>query len=188
MAAEQDVTFMIRSDSLAYTEEVSREFFENSESNWQSHKYDFLTVGSMGHSSSIALGIAINKPSKKVWCIDGDGSVLMHLGAMPLIGANKPDNLVHVVINNGSHDTVSGMPTVAVGINLVDIAKACGYSDSVCVDDYDDLDRELEKAKRRDELSFIEVKSSIGARYNLGRPTITPIENKMQFMDYLNEK
>ena len=139
----------------------------------------------MGHSSSIALGVALNKPGQRIWCVDGDGAVLMHMGAMALVGANKPENLVHVVINNGAHETVGGMPTVAGGIDLVAIAKACGYPNAVSVDSFEALDRELEAAKARNALSLIEVKCSIGARDDLGRPTTTALENKQNFMAYL---
>ncbi len=171
---------------VSTTGKASRELFETREANRQSHKYDFLTVGSMGHSSSIALGVALKKPDKKVWCIDGDGAVLMHMGSMAVLGANKPENMVHVIINNGAHETVGGMPTVAAEIDFVAIAKACGYSNAVSVDSFETLDKELNIAKSRNELSMIEVKCSIGARENLGRPTTTAIENKQNFMDYLN--
>lgn len=170
---------------ISTTGKASRELFETRVANGQSHKYDFLTVGSMGHSSSIALGVAVNKPDTKIWCIDGDGAVLMHMGSMAVIGANKPTNLVHVVINNGAHETVGGMPTVAGSIDLVTIAKACGYPYAICVDNFDDLDKELAEAKKRNELSLIEVKCSIGAREDLGRPTTTAIDNKEGFMKYL---
>ena len=170
---------------VSTTGKASRELFETRVANGQSHKYDFLTVGSMGHSSSIALGVAINKPEQRIWCVDGDGAVLMHMGSMAVMGANKPKNLIHVVINNGAHETVGGMPTVAGSIDLVAIAKACGYPNAVCVDSFEDLDKELEAAKGRDELSLIEVKCSIGAREDLGRPTTTALENKQNFMDYL---
>lgn len=170
---------------ISTTGKASRELFETRVANSQSHKYDFLTVGSMGHSSSIALGVAINKPGTRVWCVDGDGAVLMHMGSMAVMGANKPENLIHVVINNGAHETVGGMPTVASQIDLVAIAKACGYPYAVSVDSFEDLDRELENAKSRNELSLIEVKCSIGAREDLGRPTTTALENKQNFMDYL---
>ena len=170
---------------VSTTGKASRELFETRVANGQSHKYDFLTVGSMGHSSSIALGVAINKPDTRVWCVDGDGAVLMHMGSMAVLGANKPKNMIHVVINNGAHETVGGMPTVASGLDLVAIAKACGYPNAVSVDDFEALDRELEAAKARDELSLIEVKCSIGAREDLGRPTTTALENKENFMEYL---
>ena len=170
---------------VSTTGKASRELFETRVANGQSHKYDFLTVGSMGHSSSIALGVAINKPDQKIWCVDGDGAVLMHMGSMALLGANKPANMVHVVINNGAHETVGGMPTVAGSIDLVGIAKACGYPYAVKVDTFEDLDKELKDAKERGELSFIEVSCSIGARDDLGRPTTTALENKENFMEYI---
>ncbi len=170
---------------ISTTGKTSRELFETRVANGQSHKYDFLTVGSMGHSSSIALGVAINKPDQKIWCVDGDGAVLMHMGSMAVLGANKPNNLVHVVINNGAHETVGGMPTVAGSIDLVGVAKACGYPYAVKVDSFEALDSELKAAKERNELSLIEVSCSIGARDDLGRPTTTALENKENFMEYL---
>ncbi|MDY6324642.1 MAG: phosphonopyruvate decarboxylase [Catonella sp.] len=173
---------------ISTTGKASRELFETRVANGQEHKYDFLTVGSMGHASSIALGVALNKPEQKIWCIDGDGAAIMHMGAMAVIGANAPKNLVHILINNESHETVGGLPTVATSVDMVGVANACKYPYAVSVDNFEDLDRELIKAKSRNELSFIEVKSSIGSRQNLGRPTTTPIENKINFMKFLEEK
>ena len=170
---------------ISTTGKASRELFEIREANGQSHQYDFLTVGSMGHSSSIALGVAINKPDRKIWCIDGDGAVLMHMGAMAVIGANAPKNLIHVVINNGAHETVGGMPTVASKMDVVSIAKACGYPHAVRVDNFEDLNKVLDDAKVKDELSLIEVKCSIGARSDLGRPTTTALKNKANFEECL---
>lgn len=171
---------------VSTTGKASRELFEVREALGQEHKYDFLTVGSMGHSSSIALGIALKKTERKIWCIDGDGAVLMHMGAMAVIGANKPGNLVHIVINNGAHETVGGMPTVAEGIDLPAIAKGCGYEYAVSVQDFATLDSELSAAKQRNALTLIEVKTAIGSRKDLGRPTSTPIHNKAEFMRYLS--
>lgn len=170
---------------VSTTGKASRELFEIREANGQGHQYDFLTVGSMGHSSSIALGVAVQKPEQRIWCIDGDGAVLMHMGSLAVIGASQPKNLIHIVINNGAHETVGGMPTVAGSIHLTDIARACGYPRAVCVDSFEALDRELEAAKAPKELSLIEVKCAIGAREDLGRPTTTALENKQNFMNYL---
>lgn len=170
---------------VSTTGKASRELFEIRTANGQSHKYDFLTVGSMGHSSSIALGVAVNKPDTKIWCIDGDGSILMHMGSMAVLGVYAPKNMIHVVINNGAHETVGGMPTVASKIKLAEIAKACGYPYTVTIDNFRDLDRELEEAKERKNLSFLEVQCAIGARGNLGRPTTTAQENKENFTNYL---
>ncbi|MBQ2346758.1 MAG: phosphonopyruvate decarboxylase [Clostridia bacterium] len=172
---------------VSTTGKASRELFEIRKFENQSHKYDFLTVGSMGHSSSIALGAALNKPNTRFWCIDGDGAVLMHMGAMALIGTNAPKNLIHIVINNGAHETVGGMPTVAEKLDLISIAKACGYPNAVCVEDFQSLDKALLNAKNKGELCFIEVKCSIGARADLGRPTTTALENKQNFVEYLKD-
>lgn len=172
---------------VSTTGKASRELFEIREANGQSHKYDFLTVGSMGHSSSIALGIAIQKPASRVWCIDGDGAALMHMGAMAVLASNKPENMIHIVINNGAHETVGGMPTVCSGFSIAPVAKAMGYPHAVQVEDFASLDKALEDAKNRKELSLIEVMCSIGAREDLGRPTTTAMENKEGFMGYLRE-
>lgn len=169
---------------ISTTGKISRELFEIRTAEEQGHQYDFLTVGSMGHCSSIALGIALNKNSK-IWCIDGDGAALMHLGAMAVIGANHPKNLVHIVINNGAHETVGGMPTVAQDVNFVAIAKACGYDSAVSVEDFKTLDKVLLRAKNEEKLTFIEVKAMLGARADLGRPTTTALQNKTNFMNYL---
>lgn len=172
---------------VSTTGKASRELFEIREANGQSHKYDFLTVGSMGHSSSIALGVAVNQPDRRIWCVDGDGAVLMHMGSMAVIGAAAPSNLIHVVINNGAHETVGGMPTVASALDLVGVARACGYSYAASADSFERLDQELLAAKSRGALSLIEVKCAIGAREDLGRPTTTAMENKRNFMKYLSE-
>ena len=177
--AQQDII-------VSTTGKASRELFEIRERNGESHQYDFLTVGSMGHSSSIALGIALNKPNTKIWCIDGDGAALMHMGAMAVIGANRPENLVHIVINNEAHETVGGMPTVGGYMDMVKIAQGCGYLHAVRVGDLQGLDAALTEAKKTNGLTFIEVKAAIGARSDLGRPTTTARENKESFMRYLN--
>lgn len=179
-ASEKDVV-------VSTTGKASRELFEIRADNGQEHKYDFLTVGSMGHSSSIALGIAASRPDIRVWCIDGDGAALMHMGAMAVIGASSPENLIHVVLNNGAHESVGGMPTVAGTVDLTAVARACGYPHAVCVTGLEELDQELESAKARNALNFIEVKCSIGSRDDLGRPTTTAAENKKNFMEYLGK-
>jgi len=171
---------------VSTTGKASRELFEIREANKQSHCFDFLTVGSMGHSSSIALGIALNKTNIKIWCIDGDGAVLMHMGALALLGANSQCNIVHIVINNESHETVGGFPTAASKINLCAVAKACGYPYAVKVDNIESLDRELLSAKERNQLCMIEILCAIGARENLGRPTTSALENKQNFVKYLS--
>lgn len=170
---------------VSTTGKASRELFEMREANGDSHEKDFLTVGSMGHASSIALGIAVSRPEKRVWCIDGDGAALMHMGAMAVIGNRRPPNLVHVVINNGSHESVGGQPTVLAQRDLHCIAREMGYERAACVQDMDSLEQELQAMEACQGLAFLEIKCAIGAREDLGRPTETPRENKKSFMDYL---
>lgn len=173
---------------IGTTGKTSRELFEIRTNAGQTHDTDFLTVGSMGHCSSIALGIALHKPKTKIWCIDGDGAALMHMGALAVIGSCKPENLVHIIINNGSHETVGGQPTVMRNLNFWEIARDCGYPYSVCVSNFKTLDEELNKAKEMGDLVLIEVKCALGARDDLGRPTTTAIENKERFIEYLNNR
>jgi len=173
---------------VSTTGKASREVYELREARGQGHGHDFLTVGSMGHSSSIALGLALQKPDRRVWCLDGDGAALMHLGAMALIGANRPANLVHIVLNNEAHESVGGMPTVAGSLDVPGIAKACGYPGAVSVDSPEGLDRALDEAKTVNQLTLIEVKCALGARADLGRPATTPQENKAAFMAALEGK
>ena len=170
---------------VSTTGKASRELFEIREARGEGHGHDFLTVGSMGHASSIAFGIAMQKPDKKIWIIDGDGAALMHMGAMAVIGANGPKNIVHIIINNGAHETVGGMPTVAERVDLVKVAQGCGYENVSRVADFDELAVALEAAKTTGALTLIEIKCSIGARDDLGRPTTTARENKEIFVEGL---
>lgn len=172
---------------VSTTGKASRELFEIRKQKGQYHKRDFLTVGSMGHSSSIALGIALNKPHTRVWCLDGDGAALMHMGAMAVIGSQAPANYVHVIINNGAHESVGGQPTVAGKIDFRSIARGCGYRYTYLVNDLNNLKSVLAKINGMKGPVFLEVKSAIGSREDLGRPTTTPVENKKAFMEYLRE-
>lgn len=172
---------------LSTTGKASRELYEIRERNGEGHQYDFLTVGSMGHASSIALGVALHRPGTKVWCIDGDGAALMHMGAMAVIGQTAPENLIHVVINNEAHESVGGMPTAAGGIDLLKVAEGCGYKRVYRAQDPETLDQTLRSAREGEGLAFLEVKAAIGAREDLGRPASSPKENKKAFMEYLSE-
>ncbi len=171
---------------VSTTGKTSREIFELREANGEDHAHDFLTVGSMGHSSSIALGIALAKPERRVWCIDGDGAVLMHMGAMAVIGAHKLKNLIHVVVNNGAHESVGGMPTVMRTVDLPLVARGCGYEYVARVETKEALERELAEARKQGRISLLEVMSATGSRANLGRPTVTPADNMKALMQEIN--
>lgn len=172
---------------VSTTGKASRELFELREAKGEGHSKDFLTVGSMGHASSIALSVALAKKDTTVWCIDGDGAALMHMGALAVAAKVHPENLIHIVINNGAHETVGGMPTAASGFSFTPVALSVGYDSALSVSSPDELDSALQSAKMGSGLRFIEAKCSIGARENLGRPTTTARENKEAFMEHLSK-
>lgn len=164
---------------------ISRELFEYRAANNEGHERDFLTVGSMGHASQIALGIALEKTDRKVWCFDGDGASIMHMGSMAIIASKNPKNLVHVVFNNGAHDSVGGQPTVGLKIDLPAVARAVGYPVACSVDDIEELQNTLKAIPEGP--VFLEVKVKKGNRKDLGRPTTTPIQNKEALMNFLKK-
>lgn len=166
---------------------ISRELFEYRTSKDEGHERDFLTVGSMGHASQIALGIALEKQDRKVWCFDGDGAAIMHMGGMAIVASKQPKNYVHVVFNNGAHDSVGGQPTVGQDIDLPRIARAVGYKNTYSVKTAEDLQQILTEAKQDIGPTLLEVKVKKGNRKDLGRPTTTPIQNKDALMDFLKD-
>lgn len=169
------------------TGKISRELFEIREKRGECHCHDFLSVGSMGHCSSMALSAALCKPHRRVWCIDGDGAAIMHLGAMAIIGARKPENLIHVVLNNAAHDTVGGMPTVGDRIDFCAVACACGYGSVFSSNDEGGLDDALKNAKASTGPAFIEVRVKRGCRNDLGRPANSARYNKEIFMKHIHK-
>ncbi|MCI7576994.1 MAG: phosphonopyruvate decarboxylase [Spirochaetia bacterium] len=164
---------------------ASRELYELRDKHGQGHSKDFLTVGGMGHASQIALSIAMQKKDRLIYCIDGDGASIMQMGGMATIGTRNPSNMVHIVLNNGAHDSVGGQPTVGRQIDLCGIAKACGYGNVVKASTKEELDAILKDKNTFDKLTFIEVLVRKGARKDLGRPKTTPQENKKAMMEFL---
>ncbi|CDI49834.1 phosphonopyruvate decarboxylase [Clostridium tetani] len=175
-----EVTDMI----VSTTGKISREVYEESDIILGGHKQNFLTVGSMGHSSMIALGLAKEHENRRIYCIDGDGAVLMHMGSLAFIAKQNPKNLIHIVLNNDAHESVGGMPTCAVDVNIGNIARACGYLKVYHVYSLNELTTVLKKAKAINELCLIEVKVSLESRNDLGRPKESARENKENFMKY----
>jgi phosphonopyruvate decarboxylase len=167
---------------VSTTGKTSRELFELRKENQNGKSEDFLTVGSMGHSSSIAMGVALGNPSKRVVCVDGDGAVIMHMGALAVIGQAKLNNLLHIVLNNGSHDSVGGQPTVGLQIDLAKVAIAIGYQYAMSVETKDELIIAIDDLKDMGGTNFLEVRIKKGAGSNLGRPSSSPKENKSAFM------
>lgn len=173
---------------ICTTGKLSREVFELRETRGEGHARDFLTVGSMGHASMIALRVAVENPGRRVWCLDGDGASLMHLGALPVIGRRSPSNFIHVVINNGAHETVGGMPVCSGSMDIASLASAAGYARVLTVDSETELDQALaEASKPHSGPILMEVRCACGSRADLGRPTTTPAMNRDALMSFLRK-
>ena len=167
------------------TGKTSRELFELREKRQESHSSDFLTVGSMGCTSSLALGFSLQRPDKEVYCLDGDGAAIMRLGAMSVIGKTKPKNLIHILLNNEAHESVGGLPTAGNCTDFTEVAHACGYTIVKKVRTSKELGEAIDIFRETQELCFLEVDCAIGSRENLGRPKITPWESKKIFMEQI---
>lgn len=170
---------------VSTTGKGSRELFEYRETRGGGHQRDFLTVGSMGHCSQIAMGIALRKPHVPIYCLDGDGSLIMHMGGVAIIGSRAPTNLRHIVINNGAHDSVGGQPTAGFAIDLPELAAACGYRIVSSAKTPDEIVAGLERLSSSDGPGLLEIRVRKGARHNLGRPTTRPIDNRKGLMTVL---
>jgi phosphonopyruvate decarboxylase len=165
---------------------TSRELYEIREQNGQDHKREFLTVGSMGHASAIALGISLAKPSRQVFCIDGDGAALMHLGTVANIGTSGQKNFKHILVNNGSHDSVGGQPTRGFDISFTKIASSCGYKWVKQVSKPEEISAAVKELRATEGPALLEILVNKGARKNLGRPKTSPVQNKQEFMGFLD--
>ncbi len=172
---------------VSTTGKISRELYEQSDALYGNHDRIFMTVGGMGHASMIAYGIAQADAARKIVCVDGDGAVLMHMGALAFLAKQSPKNLLHIVINNAAHESVGAMPTGYSGQSYVDIAKACGYKAVYSVTSAEQLRRALEEADTVRELTMIEVMVSLTSREDLGRPKESAAENGQNFMKKLQE-
>lgn len=172
---------------ISTTGKASREVFEYRENKSQSHQNDFLTVGSMGHCSQIAMGISLKHPDKQVYVLDGDGAVIMQMGSLAITGTESPENFKHIIINNGAHDSVGGQPTAGFQVDLTAVAKACGYKITLSAETSEQIKDEILKLKQSKGPALLEVKVNKGARKDLGRPTTTPKQNKKSLMEFLKK-
>lgn len=171
---------------VSTTGKLSRELFEYREVKGHGHGRDFLTVGSMGHSSSIALGIALEQPERRVYCLDGDGAFIMHMGAAGNIGCLSPKNYFHILFNNGSHESVGGQPTLGFELDIPAIAKSCGYRHAFSAVSEVEMTDALDRLDSLEGPVLLELRVKVASRDDLGRPTTSPIENKESFMDFLS--
>ena len=170
---------------VSTTGKTSRELYEYRELIDANHSKDFLNTGSMGHCSQIALAIAVSKPNRKIYCIDGDGAAIMHMGAMAIIGSSNTRNFKHIVLNNGCHDSVGGQPTCGFAVSFTSIAKSCGYKLSLQARTVEELAGNIQTIDSFDGPVMLEVMIKKGAKDNLGRPKLSPKENKIKFMEFL---
>jgi phosphonopyruvate decarboxylase len=199
LEAATEISLLSREDSIDFilthlaeddivvstTGMASREIFEIRAKNKMGHHRDFLTVGSMGHCSQIALGLAMQLNNRKIYCIDGDGSLIMHMGSLSTIGTQQPKGFKHIVINNGAHDSVGGQPTAGLKINITQIALSCGYKEAKRIKCYEELPDAIKWLTSTDGPIMLEIIVKKGNRDNIGRPTKTPLQNKHDFMDYI---
>lgn len=172
---------------ISTTGKISRELYEHRDRTGLGHQRDFLTVGAMGHASQIAMGIALAQPDRQVICLDGDGAMLMHMGAAAIVGAAKLANFKHVILNNGVHDSVGGMATAGLRVSFTEIVKGCGYTEGWRVERRDDMSKKLAQLRSARGPAMLEIMVRQGARSDLGRPQTTPIENKTAFKKFLSQ-
>lgn len=170
---------------VATTGKTSRELFEYRFRKKQGHHRDFLTVGGMGHANQIALGIALGKPERTIYCFDGDGAALMHTGSLGIIGSLNLLNFKHIVFNNGAHDSVGGQPTIGFDISFTELATTFNYKNTYRIDNYADFDDIFAEFKKESGPCLLEIIVNKGARNDLGRPTVSPSDNKLNFMSFL---
>jgi len=172
---------------VSTTGKSSREVFEIRVKQGIGHARDFLTVGGMGHASQIALGIAVSRPDRKVYCLDGDGAMIMHMGSAAIIGTQNVPNYRHIIVNNGCHESVGGQLSVGFEIDFQKIADGCGYNKTHLVENEDQLNGIWGTFASQGGPTMLEVRTSKESRDNLGRPTTTPQMNKEDYMQNLKK-
>ena len=186
-AIEAVVASLGETDAIVSTTgKISRELYEYRDRAGQGHQREFLTVGSMGHASQIAMGIALAQPDRQVFCLDGDGAMLMHMGGTAVVGAAGVANFKHVILNNGVHDSVGGMATVGLSVSFTGIAKACGYTEAWRVERREDVSERVARLRAASGPALLEIMVRKGARTDLGRPKSSPLENKAAFTEFLS--
>ena len=173
---------------IATTGKLSRELFELREKRGEEHCKDFLTVGSMGYASQIAFGLAKAQPNRRIYCLDGDGAALMHMGGMATIGQHKQSNLTHIIFNNGVHESVGGQTTAGFDVSFCSVAKSVGYASSTQVEDRTSVIKALKDSDTKSGPHLIEIRIAAGSRNDLGRPSIQPAENKKTLKQFLHSR
>ncbi len=182
-SAPENTTF------VASTGRITRELYAIREDLGLCHNYDFLNVGAMGHTLSIAAGIAAADPKKSVICLDGDAAAIMHLGSMPITASLSLGNLTHIVLNNGVHESVGGQRSVGYNIDLIGIANASGYKTfGKFIETQIELNEVITSLAYSEKVSFIEVRIKKGMRDDMPILKVNTIKSKEEFMDNINSK
>ena len=171
---------------VATTGFTSRELYEYRVEHTKSNNTDFLTVGGMGHANQIAAGIALNC-NKPIYCFDGDGAILMHLGSLAVNASLKIPNFKHIVFNNGSHESVGGQPTVGHMISISNIAKNCGYHLTLKVKTKRQLLSSISRIIKSKGPCLLEIMISNNTKSDLLRPSKSPQKNKTELMSFLKK-
>lgn len=166
---------------LATTGKTGRELFEVADLD-----NNLYMVGSMGCISSLGLGLAMAKPDKKIIVIDGDGSALMRMGAFATNAYYRPQNMLHILLDNNTHDSTGGQSTVSHNIDFVDHAASMCYPTAIAVSNLEELGDSISKWLKHSRLTFIHLRIAKGSTKGLGRPTIKPVEVKARIMKFIN--
>lgn len=173
----------------ATTGRATRELYFLREKRKEIKAHDFLNVGSMGHASSVALGIAIDKPKRKVVCLDGDSACIMHMGAMTMVSKVNVPNFLHIVLNNGAHESVGGQPSAGHNLDFTRIAESCGYATvGKAVETEVELIDALNKLKECGKASFIDCRIHKGLNSKLPPVIFDHREAIDSLIDDLNRK
>jgi phosphonopyruvate decarboxylase len=165
---------------IATTGYTGRELFTLGDADNQ-----FYMVGSMGSASAFALGLALTRPERRVYVVDGDGAALMRLGNLASIGAFAPRNLFHLVLDNEAHDSTGGQSTVSRGVAFAAIAQACGYARSTGSDEPAELAAALAAHRSDSGPALMHFRIRTGVMSGLGRPTVKPPEVRERLMRQL---
>jgi len=173
---------------ISTTGKTSRELFEYRENKNQNHQTDFYMVGSMGCVAAIALGIALEKPKKRIFVFDGDGAVLMKMGTLATVGYHLPKNFYHIIFDNRAYDSTGGQSTISNSVSFDKVASACGYKSVKTVSTKKELINSIRKIELQKSPHLFVIKVKKGSRDDLTRPTEMPWQNKVAFMKFLQNK
>lgn len=171
-----------RTVQLATTGKTGRELYEVEDA-----PNNLYMVGSMGCVSSIALGLSITKKEHEIVAIEGDGALLMRMGSLATNGYYAPTNMLHILLDNHTHDSTGGQLTVSNNVHFVDIAAACGYTKSIHVHNLLELESSINDWKKENQLTFLYMNISKGSKEKLGRPKMKPHEVKERLKVFLND-